>query len=270
MWRDYNHEYIDSNQNRVRSLIATTYSVLFSRMKENHRFVHLVTQKPFGFLWPIIAKDDLGVLSPQLQHFVLQMRHLLHIFHHSAVPPLVQDVVQDDLPTITDNDHFPLVSFLAPAFRQHGLNHPWSTRYTQLSLLYQALMSLFYPFQISSHDLLHHSLFHPWRSLTRSIPKIFGSQCLHLGFWNESITTSDQRRISSETRFVLIYGNTFWRMDSLRLSVMSTCIQRFLVKWKEGRCHNNKLLWLIYIDDVCCKGWDGWEWVGKHRCLSNH
>lgn len=251
MWTGYNHEHVDSNQNMVRFLIATTFSVLFSRMKENHKFVHLVTRKPFGFLWPIIAKDDLGVLSSRLQHSVSQMRHLLHIFHPSAVPPLVQDVVQDDLSTITDNDHFPLVSFFAPAFRQHGLNHPWSTRYTQLSLLYHALMSLFYPFQVSSHDLLHHSLFRPWHSLTQSIPKIFGFQCLHLGCWNESIAVSDQRRISSETRFVSIYGDTFWRMDSLRLNVMSTCIQRSLAKWKEGRCHNNKLLWLIYTDDVC-------------------
>ena len=72
-----------------------------------------------------IAKGGLGVLNPQLQHPVLQVRHFRHIFNHSTIPSLVQDVAKHHLSIIADNDHFSLVSFFAPVFWQHGYNHLW-------------------------------------------------------------------------------------------------------------------------------------------------
>ncbi|CAO3672760.1 unnamed protein product [Rhizopus stolonifer] len=93
----------------------------------------------YGFVWqrkrPLVSFDQLclpitqgglGVLNPQLQHLVLQIRHLRHIFDNPDPQSLVHTALSHHLSIIGGHEHFNCVSFFVPAFRKHNLNQHWS------------------------------------------------------------------------------------------------------------------------------------------------
>ncbi|KAG1442360.1 hypothetical protein G6F56_011093 [Rhizopus delemar] len=93
----------------------------------------------YGFVWqrkrPLVSFDQLclpitqgglGVLNPQLQHLVLQIRHLRHIFDNPDPQSLVHTALSYHLSIIGGHEHFNCVSFFVPAFRKHNLNQHWS------------------------------------------------------------------------------------------------------------------------------------------------
>ncbi|KAG0822606.1 hypothetical protein G6F19_011268 [Rhizopus arrhizus] len=73
-----------------------------------------------------IAQGGLGVLKPQVQHMILQIRHLRHIFNSSTTPSLVQSVIHHHLTLVAGNDNFPLISLFVPTLRKHNLHQPMS------------------------------------------------------------------------------------------------------------------------------------------------
>ncbi|KAG1050143.1 hypothetical protein G6F43_007562 [Rhizopus delemar] len=73
-----------------------------------------------------IAQGGLGVLKPQVQHMILQIRHLRHIFNPSTTPSLIQSVLHHPFTSVAGNDNFPLISLFVPTLRKHNLHQPMS------------------------------------------------------------------------------------------------------------------------------------------------
>ncbi|CAO3663614.1 unnamed protein product [Rhizopus stolonifer] len=101
----------------------------------------------YGFVWqhkrPLVSFDQLclpiaqgglGVLNHQLQHLVLQIQHLRHIFDDPEPQSLVHPAVSHHLSIIDGHEQFNLISLVVPAFRKHNLNKSWSI----LHVIYKA------------------------------------------------------------------------------------------------------------------------------------
>ncbi|CAO3685702.1 unnamed protein product [Rhizopus stolonifer] len=93
----------------------------------------------YGFVWqrkcPLVSFDQLclpitqgglGVLNSQLQHLVLQIRHLCHIFDNPDPQSLVHTALSHHLSIIGGHERFNCVSFFVPAFIKHNINQHWS------------------------------------------------------------------------------------------------------------------------------------------------
>ncbi|KAG1471453.1 hypothetical protein G6F56_002116 [Rhizopus delemar] len=104
---------LQPTQSFFKSLRTIIYSFVWQRKRSLVSFDQLCLP---------IAQGGLGVLNPQMQHLVLQIRHLRYIFDNTAPPSLVRTA----LSLIAGHEQFNFISLIVPAFRKHNLNQPWS------------------------------------------------------------------------------------------------------------------------------------------------
>ncbi|KAI9270856.1 hypothetical protein BY458DRAFT_555783 [Sporodiniella umbellata] len=77
-----------------------------------------------------IDDTGLGLLDPETQQLLLQIRHLRHVFDMSNNPPLVTQLLRYRMSTLSPIKEGPYAPFFVPEFRRHETVPEYSLIYS--------------------------------------------------------------------------------------------------------------------------------------------
>lgn len=120
----------------INTLIMTKAWYMLRLLQPTQTFLRTMKSISYNFVWnkkrPLVSFDQLclpfsqggiGLISPETQHLVLQVRHLQHLFTSSSSPMIVRQLFLYHMSIISDRPGFGMLSFFVPELRNHALNH---------------------------------------------------------------------------------------------------------------------------------------------------
>jgi hypothetical protein len=124
----------------MNTLITTKTWHCLRLLQPTQAFLRTLRSIIYKYVWsdkrPLVSFDQLclpfsqggvGLISPEVQHLVLQIRHLIHLFGELSSPSvLVRPFIQYHMSLILDHQGPASLSFFVPELRKRDLNHPTS------------------------------------------------------------------------------------------------------------------------------------------------